>query len=299
VPAIRPPGGQRFDVLGAIALFVSLLCLLLALTLGQEAGLGSRPVLLLLAGWLAALALFIRVELISAQPMIDLRLFRVRLFTVNLITGFATFISIAGTLILMPFYLQGVLGYEPRQVGLLLAAVPVALGVTSPISGSLSDRLGSRPITDLGLVVLLVGYFALSTLATDTGAFGYFLRFLPIGVGMGLFQSPNNSAIMGTAPRGRLGVVSGMLALTRTLGQTAGIALLGAWWAGRVFAHTGTAPAGGPTAAAPADQVAGLQDTFRVILVLITIALVLSLWTLSQERRDRARPNPGNVGRSK
>src|SRR5262249_26070442 len=140
VPAIRPGGGQRFDYVGAVTLFVSLLSLLLALTLGQQAGFGTPPVLLLFGSWALFLAVFIRVEWNSPQPMIDLRLFRNSLFSINLITGFITFVAIAGTMVLTPFYLENMLGYETRTVGLLLAVVPIALGVVSPISGALSDR---------------------------------------------------------------------------------------------------------------------------------------------------------------
>jgi MFS family permease len=77
--------------------------------------------------------------------MIDLRLFQNLLFSINLVTGFITFVAIAGVFILMPLYLENVLGYDTRQVGYLLAIVPIALGIAAPISGSLSDRLGTRP----------------------------------------------------------------------------------------------------------------------------------------------------------
>ncbi len=145
----------------------------------------------------------------------------------------------AGTIILMPFYLENVLGYDTQSVGFLLAIVPIALGITAPISGAMSDRFGTRPITVLGLAILVVGFVAVSTLSPETTALGYVLRFLPIGIGIGIFQSPNNSAVMGAVPRERLGIASGLLAITRTLGQSVGIAALGALWASRVFARAG------------------------------------------------------------
>lgn len=289
IPNIKPSGGQRFDYWGALTLFVSLFSLLLALTLGQQLGFTDRRTLLLLANSALFIILFVVVELRTSQPMIDLRLFKNDQLSVGLATGFITFVAIAGTLLLVPFYLEDVLGYTPRQVGFLLAVVPIGLGITAPISGSLSDRFGTRPITVIGLVVLVVGYYALSSLAVDTTALAYILRFLPIGIGMGIFQSPNNSAIMGTAPRGRLGVVSGMLAITRTLGQTTGIALLGALWASRAIAYAGTAVSGSATETPPAAQVAALDDTFRGIVILMSIALVLAIWALYQDRKARSR----------
>ncbi len=288
IPNIKPPGGQRFDFAGAVTLFISLFSLLLALTMGQRIGFSDQRNLLLLGNFFLFLILFLLIEWRADQPMINLRLFRNSQFSVGLITGFITFIAIAGTIMLMPFYLENVLGYAPRQVGVLLAVVPIALGITSPLSGSLSDRFGTRPITVVGLGVLLVGYSALSTLEVETNAIGYMLRFLPIGIGMGIFQSPNNSAIMGSAPRHRLGIVSGTLAITRTLGQTIGIALLGALWASRVFYYAGEALPDGATGAPPEAQVAALQDTFLILVIAIGTALVIALWALFQERRKQA-----------
>jgi len=113
------------------------------------------------------------------------------------------------------------------------------------------------------------------------------LRFLPVGLGVGIFQSPNNSAIMGAAPRDRLGIASGMLAVTRTLGQTTGIAVLGALWAGQVFKHAGEVLTAGATAAPIPAQVFALRDTFVIVSVLIFAALLLSLWGLREESRQK------------
>jgi EmrB/QacA subfamily drug resistance transporter len=285
LPDTQPAGSQVFDFGGAAALSISLLALLLALTIGQRQGFAAPMALALFGVAAVALIIFLLIELRHPQPVIDLRLFRIRLLTVNLVTGLATFVTIAGTFIMMPFYLENVLDYDVRQVGLLLAVFPIALGLTAPLSGALSDRFGTRPISVIGLVVLLLGYLSLSTLTETTTAVGYMLRSIPLGVGMGLFQSPNNSAIMGAAPRERYGVASGLLAVTRTLGQTVGIATLGAFWAARVFAAYGSTLPEGVTAAPPAAQVAGLQDTFLFSAFLIGLALLLAIWTWTKERK--------------
>jgi MFS family permease len=262
VQDLKPAERQRFDYAGAATLFVFLLALLLGLTL----------------------IAFVGIEWRVDQPMIELRLFRDSLLSSNLLTGFISFIAIAGTLILMPFYLENILGYSPGQVGLLLAVVPVGLGVMAPIAGALSDRVGTRPITVLGLAMLVGGYYLVSTLGAHTTAMGYIVRFLPIGMGMGIFQSPNNSAIMGSVPRSRLGIGGGLLAITRTLGQIVGIGLLGAVWAGRVAFYAGGSLPGGAAAAPVNAQLAGLQDTFLAVVFLITLALLLSVWGLVRER---------------
>ena len=287
VPAFKPPGGQRFDYWGALTLCISLLSLLVALTLGQRLGFGDRTVLLLIGSFVVFLTVFISLELRIEQPMIDLRLFRNSLFSVSLATGFIIFICLSGTLILMPFYIQNVLGYDPQQTGLLMATVPVALGIIAPISGNLSDRFGSRPITVAGLTVLTIGFLGVSSLDAETTTLGYVIRFLPVGLGMGIFQSPNNSAIMGAAPRNRLGIASGMLAVTRTLGQTTGIAMLGALWAGQVFKYVGKVLPGGATAAPVDAQVFALRSTFVIVSILIFLALLLSIWGLREERKSK------------
>jgi EmrB/QacA subfamily drug resistance transporter len=288
VPNFKPTGRQRFDYWGALTLFTSLLALLLALTLGQQLGFGDPRIALLFGVWLIFLIVFLAIETRTVQPMIDLKIFRNILFSVNLGTGFVTFVAIGGVFILLPFYLEEVLSYTTQQVGFLLAVIPVGLGIFAPISGALSDRFGTRPITVLGLITLLVGYVALTSLSTETTTWGYILRLIPLGIGMGIFQSPNNSAIMGTVPRERLGVASGLLSITRTLGQTVGIAILGALWASRVMFHTGGLLAGGATTASGSAQVAGLHDTVVVVTILILFGLALSVWGLVQGRRLRS-----------
>jgi EmrB/QacA subfamily drug resistance transporter len=292
VPAFKPPGGQRFDLAGALALFVGLMAFLVALTLGQQVGFAEWYVLALFGASLICLAAFVAIERKVRFPMIELSLFRSRLFSINLVTAFMIFISLAGTIILMPFYLENVLGYDTQSVGFLLAIVPIALGITAPISGAMSDRYGSRSITVLGLAILLVGFVAVSTLSPRTTALGYVLRFLPIGIGIGTFQSPNNSAVMGAVPRERLGIASGLLAITRTLGQSVGIAALGALWASRVFARGGQVFPGGATTAPAPIQVTALNDTFTLVVFLILGALLLAVWALVQERRGRSAVEP-------
>ncbi len=289
IPAIKPRGGQRFDIWGSLTLVAGLLCLLLALTWGQNIGFSENRILGLFSGSLIFFLAFLYIESHIEDPIIDLSLFLDEKFSVGLITGFIIFFVIAGIILLMPFYLENVLGYDTRQVGLMLAVVPIAMGIVAPISGSISDRVGTRPITVVGLFILLVGYVGLSTLRLDTTAWQYILLFLPIGLGMGIFQSPNNSAIMGSAPQERLGVVSGMLAITRTMGQTMGIALLGALWASRVSSYEGGMLDAGATEASAISQVGGLNDTLQIVVVLIFLAFMIGLWSLIAERRRSRR----------
>ena len=284
VPNSRPLGGQQFDLGGAATLCVFLLALLLGLTTGQRQGFTSPEALGLFITAAFFLVTFIIIERRHPQPIIAPSLFASRLFRVNVATGFLVFIGL-GSGVLIPFYLEITLGYTVQQTGFLLAVLPIALGITAPISGTLSDRFGSRPISVIGLSITLLAYLALSTLTTETTAAGFALRYLPLGIGVGLFQSPNNSAIMGSVPRERLGIASGLLAITRSLGQTVGIAVLGAIWAAVVLGAAGGAVAGGAEAAPPAAQAAGLRVASLAAAGLAAVALVIALSAWRRERQ--------------
>jgi EmrB/QacA subfamily drug resistance transporter len=283
LPDIKPAGQQRFDYLGALTLCLSLLSLLLGLTFGQQRGFVSPLVGLMIGLWLVLLIIFIRIEKKVVQPMIDLKLFNNMLFSINLVTGFISFVGLAGVMILIPFYLENILGFEITRVGLLMGIVPVMLGITAPFAGTLSDHAGTRRITVIGLAIMLVGYLTAGTLSGNTSAWGYLIRMFVLGLGIGTFISPNNSAIMGSASRRQLGIVSGFMAITRTLGQTVGVAAMGAVWAGRTAFYAGGRMQSGATQAPPEAQVAALQDTFHVSAVLLAVALLLGFWAYVKE----------------
>lgn len=285
IPKTRPRGGQQFDVAGAATLCVFLLSFLLGLTTGQRQGFTSPEAIGLYIVSAFFLVTFIILEMRHPQPIIAPALFQSRTFRVNIATGFLVFISL-GFMVLIPFYLERALGYGVQQVGFMLAVVPLALGITAPISGTLSDRVGSRPISVAGLAVSVVSFLLLSTLSTETTAVGFMLRYLPLGIGVGLFQSPNNSAIMGNVPREWLGVASSLLAITRSLGQTVGFAVLGSVWASLVYASVGMVLPGGAESAPPAAIADGIQGTALVSAGLVSVALVIALVAWRREQRS-------------
>jgi len=285
VPRTEPLPGQRFDIAGALLMSLSLFSLSLALTLGQEAGFDAPPIFGAFAVALVSGVLFVVVELKVESPMIQLRLFRSPMLTVGVVTAVLTFICLSATFILLPFYLSGVMGIEVLAMGLLLGVAPLMMGIVSPMSGTLSDRIGIRLLTLIGLVTIAGIYFAFQALDADTKPWQFALLAVPYGIGIGVFQSPNNSAIMGSVPPEYIGVAGGLLHLTRLMGQVVGIAVLGSIWAARVAAASGgVLPEGGATAADPAAQVAGLHFTFLVAGVVMVIATIIGAWGLRRER---------------
>ena len=290
VPNTRPKGGQSFDFIGAALFFVGLLTLLLGLTAGQEIGFTNPINLALFATAAVSLVAFVVFEGRVAHPMLDLSLFQSRDLSVNLVTGFIVFFALAGFLLIAPFYLTDVIGLSPRAIGLVLAAVPITMGITSPLSGGLSDRVGSRPVTVTGLVIMVVGYvIAAWVLEGATTALAIFVVGLIVGLGIGIFHSPNNSAILGAVPHDKLGITSGMLSITRITGTVIGIAVLGTLWAARSVVYAG----GGSAADAPASaQAAGFADTMTAAAAILAVGLGLAVWAWRSresrvERRSR------------
>jgi MFS family permease len=168
----------------------------------------------------------------------------------------------------------------------LLAVVPVAMGLVAPWAGSLADRYGSRRISLIGLAVLAGACLSASTLEARVTPVGYALRLLPLGVGVGLFQSPNNRAIMQAAPSARYGVASGLMTLSRTLGQITGLPLMGAIFAARVTSAGGV---GSDPARSPADSlVQGLHETFRLAICFALAAFVLAVLAWRSDRAERS-----------
>jgi EmrB/QacA subfamily drug resistance transporter len=278
---------QTFDLLGALLLFAALLSFLLAVTFGPRTGLHS-PLFLTLGGIAVVLGTaFVRRELRVRHPLVDLGLFRDSGLRLNVVTGVITFFSSSGLVFLVPFFLEDLQKRSPSEAGVLLVVSPLAMGLMSPVSGWLSDRIGSRPLTLVGLCFVIVGYLLLSTLELGTGGLGYVGRVMFLGLGMGIFQSPNNSAIMGAVPRDKVGVASGLLSLTRTCGQTTGIAVVGASFAGLVH-HLADSPLLDARHASAAVQLRAFQWTARGLALLITSALALLLHHSWQGRR-RAR----------
>ncbi len=286
VPAGQPGPAQKFDFAGAGVMFVSLMSFLTALTIGQYQGFNTPWVIALFVLFVITLIAFIKIETRSEYPMIDLSMFRTRMFSINLVTGFLTFVVSAGTMLIIPLYLQNILLYNPRDTGLMMAVTPLTVALVAPLSGSLSDRIGSRLITSFGLLMILLGHIGLSSLSADTTTLGYILRFIPVGIGVGMFQSPNNSAIMGSVPRERYGIASSLLSLTRTIGQIAGIAILGAFWETRVKTIAGNFSIEDITTAPVAAQVAGLQQTIWLAVVLTAAAFLISIYALTLWKRQ-------------
>ena len=237
----------RFDWTGLGIFFPTVVALLSAISFGAEVGWGSVAIvgLFVVAGVLGVL--FLLHERRERVPMLDLGLFRNARFSTGIGSGMGSYLVMFGVLLLVPFYLERALGLGTARSGLELMAMPLAFGVVAPFAGRLADRLGARPLTVSGMAVVAGALVVLAAVRPST--VGFLALLAAVGVGLGLFTSPNNASIMGAAPEQQAGMASGVLNMTRGIGTALGLAVTGSIFVG----------AGGDT-----GQVAGAEHAFTV-----------------------------------
>jgi len=280
----------KFDLAGAVTLFGGFSCLLLFFNLGGRWGLTSPAALALAGGTVILAALFILSERRAAQPIVDLKLFRNRLFTCSIISLIIMFVAISSNMFLMPFYLIQGLGYSASKAGLLFATISMTAIVVGPLSGWLSDKVGSRVLCTVGMALICFALFLNSRLSIESSEVDVLVRLVIQGIGAGMFSSPNNSSVMGSVPRDKLSTGSAMIGTVRQIGTSSGIAVAGAILTSRQAFHTNQL-AGNNLAPSMLDRlslVGGFQDTLLVGAIVCSIGILTSLV------RGRQQPNPGD-----
>ena len=216
---------DRLDILGAALFMFSIVPLFVAL--GQVPSLGFTNPLILSAFVVSVLSFiaFIVVEQKRENPLISLSIFKNKLFSLSIFCAFITFVGLFCNSIIQPFYLQDVMNYAPEQAGLIMMIFPLVLSVLAPVSGHVSDKIGSELLTFIGLLLISLGLFLMSTLTEQSSLMTMVIFIVILSAGMGLFQSPNNSLIMSTVGRHQLGIAGSINALVRNMGMVCGIAL--------------------------------------------------------------------------
>ena len=218
---------SSFDYLGFFLFTTSLTSLLLVISLVTMAGIDWIGAAILYSTSLATFALFIYIEPRRAEPLLDMRLFKIRLFSAGNISQLLFSLGFGSLSLIMILYLQLVRGYDAFTAGVLLLPLDAAFVSVGPISGKLSDRYGARWLATLGMGVGTIGYFLLAfilTVATPLEQIEFVLVIL--GTGLGLFASPNISSIMGSVPTHRRGVASAVRATLFNTGNVVSIGLV-------------------------------------------------------------------------
>jgi EmrB/QacA subfamily drug resistance transporter len=213
------------DFPGAILLMAT--CSLFLYAMNQLPHLGWRDssVVIMVMLSMVACALFVFVELRSRMPILSFALFRNRLFTASMLSLFFITSTQSAISFLMPFYLQNILHFSPTHMGWILIANSVVIVLIAPIAGWLSDRMGSRLLCTAGSALIVIGQFFIASLGVDSSIPRIILPLLLIGLGWAIFNSPNQSAILGSVPRDKVGTASGMNTTTARTGGAMGVAL--------------------------------------------------------------------------
>ena len=283
---------ESFDPLGAILLAIGLAALTLGLSFGQEWGWLSEGTLAAFGISLVMLGVGVYVEAHVEHPILNLGLLTNRVFAFSNISFMLCMMALFTPGFILPFYFEQLRGFSIIQTGLMMTPLPLTLAVIAPLSGILADRLGSRWLAPTGMAIACFGLFLLSQLNGQSTSWDIIWRLVVIGIGQGLFQSPNTRTMMGAAPRKAQGEASGLLATGRVIGQSMGVAL-----AGSVFAALGGATAGTLLSSPQAQsistaQLSALQNTFvssyHAALLVCAAFAALGIFTALARGNDRA-----------
>jgi EmrB/QacA subfamily drug resistance transporter len=223
-----------FDWVGAFIQMVLLISFIILFDPPKIAFSGGLPQEIprwFIAGVIAVCGfIFFKVESSVRAPVFDLTLLHEKVFWTSNLASFLNFVAFSSVTVLMPFFLEEVMGLPPHQAGLYMTSVPLMNFVVAPISGRLSDRISSTGLSLSGALVIAVSLFGMagvvgSGLHPGLGHVWIVAYLALLGVGIGLFQSPNNNAIMGAVSFSKLGVASAVLATVRNLGLVIGTGL--------------------------------------------------------------------------
>jgi len=284
-----PPEGQRFDWGGAVLSGLALMGFLLVVGNGDRFGWTSPAIYIGAAATLLAIVAFIKWELRTPSPMLELRLFKRKLVSLGVAAGWLAFLGTSASRFMMPFYLQRVLEFGPRDVGLLLIPPALCMVVIGPISGRLSDRFGWRGLTVGGLALSVVAWAVLAITLTESSPVLLIIIMLMFqSAGTALFNSPNNSSILSAVERSQYGVVSALTQLVRNSANVTSIAV-----ATTVIVATmgsrGVEPSLDAVSPAVAEAfVAGLRWAFLMLGGLLMVGIAIAL--LRGERPDPVQP---------
>ena len=270
---------KMLDVAGSLTFLVAIVSLFISLNAGLELGF-TNP--LILCGFVIAavgMVVFLVLEKRAKNPLVDLTMFTNKLFSLSIFCGFISFMALFCHNIILPFFLQDVREYSPGISGLILMTYPLLLSVAAPVSGHLSDKVGSEKLTFAGLILISLGLFCMSTLNEHSPVLLLLLFIAIMAIGNGLFQSPNNSLVMSTVPRSKLGIAGSINSLIRNVGMVCGIALSTTILYGTMSSELGYRVT---------DYVAGKNDVFvygmRVVYItagcICLVGAALTFWRM-------------------
>ncbi len=283
-------GKIRPDLLGALFSSCGIFFLILGFTRMNALEASAATLFLFMGAGLGMLVLFIFQERRAADPLVDISLFRNRVFVFSIMGLFLFFLAVPPYILVMPFYLLEGMQLSPLETGLLMAVVSVVTLIVNPISGWLSDRFGAAWLSAIGAGATAAAFVLMLDFTLETRIITIILTLILLGIGVGSFQPPNNSIIMGAVERERLGSASALIATQRQVGISMGMAI-----AGTLF----TIQRSGYLKALHSEGIGEQQalrlsispayhDVILISVVLTCCAMGLAIFSASGKRQKRA-----------
>ncbi len=287
----KPKQGEHFDPIGAITFSIGLVAMLIALTLGIQYSWTSPPILSLFALFVIMFIVFFIWERHPANPVLDLSLFQNRVYNFSVLAAMLQSLAMFAVDFLIVFYLQGVRGYSPLTAALLLIPLPLVSAVVGPLSGLLADHIGARIPATLGVLLQAAALvWFITRLSPVTPYWELAVGLALMGLGGGLFWSPNTSAAMNGAPLSRLGIASATLATLRQTGMVTSFALALAVAAGSLPNNVVMDLFVGTNVALGSQMmqafIVGIQNAFIVSAALCLVAAGFSLVRGKENRQQ-------------
>jgi len=217
---------RRFDFLGTITFLIGLTGLVFGISKGGISGWDSPMVIGALILAAVFLPTFVVVERHHKAPMLDLSIFNNRLFSTSAAGAFINGLARFALMFLFVFYFQGVQGDSPILAGIKLAPLAIGMLISSPLAGLWADRRGSRMLAVMGMLVTAAGLALMTTLDRDTSYLASGVYMFIVGIGSGMFNSPNTAAMMGSVSAGRRGIAAGARVLVQNTGAVISIAFV-------------------------------------------------------------------------
>ncbi len=279
---------QQIDGLGTVVFTFTLACFMAATTLVQINVISRLWIVLLAVLAVLGFLIFLWVEANQPSPLLNLQLFKSIDLSTGLVLRFIGNLSIAAIIFMLPLFLELIKHYSPQKSGLLLAIPPMIISIAAPLSGFLSDRFDPKIISLMGLALIVGSCLFLSGLNEATSLIYYTIAVVPYALGIALFQSPNNSLIMGAVSKSYLGITSGLLSLSRILGQAMGLPLVALVFSlttlGQPQVVSGTSLLAAPVAA----LVYGTRAAFLAVAIFLTVTTLIV--TVIRAYLERRRP---------
>jgi MFS family permease len=278
---------KDIDLFGGFQMTIVLVTIFMALNFAQLLGWTNPFILVAVAIAVIVFISFVLTEKRKSSPLLDLNIFKSKLFSISLIMALLNFTVAMFSSILLPFYLQDYRSYAPGLAGMIMMAYPVGMLIFAPISGWLSDQIDKELVTFIGICIIVVAQIGYLLINKNSSPYLVLGTLFVQGIAMGTFQSPNNALIMETVERKYLGISGSVNSLTRNVAFVLGTSLA------TISLFTSMSSQLGRKITTylknePAVFLKGLHFAFTIALILVLISWCLGLFRLLSKKKKTA-----------